>query len=88
MGVKGCQHNFYAAQVSDSIDADTLELSTVSTGETTSLSGNSPTIETSCHSSITPDPLPRCDIPVSLPDPQAALLITVCIFAVKYMKCS
>ena len=47
MGVKGVntifiQHNFYAAQVSDSIDADTLELSTVSTGETTSLSGNSP----------------------------------------------
>ena len=70
MGVKECQHNFYAAQVSDSIDADTLELSTVSTGETTSLSENSPTIETSCHSSIVPDPLPRCDIPVYLPDPQ------------------
>ena len=43
MGVEGFQHNFYAAQVSDSTtDADILELSAVSAGETTPLSGNSP----------------------------------------------
>ena len=66
------QHNFYAAQVSDStrdstIDADILELSTLSAGETSPFSGNSPTRETSCQSSIVPDPLP---MPVALPDTQ------------------
>ena len=67
------QHNyFYAAQVSDStrdstIDTDILELSTLSAGETSPFSGNSPTRETSCQSSIVPDPLP---MPVALPDTQ------------------
>ena len=66
------QHNFYAAQVSDStrdstIDADILELSTLSAGETSPFSGNSPARETSCQSSIVPDPLP---MPVALPDTQ------------------
>ena len=48
MGVEGFQHNFYkvkflCTQVSDSTtDADILELSAVSAGETTPLSGNSP----------------------------------------------